>query len=188
MINELEAIIKSHIKSHIRTKEIYQQGETTILFVTKERLADFDSFTFRSQAQAGFKTSKFVQIIGDSNPFSEFGHKKAIDHLTKLMHKSEKKLLFGDTSNQYGGANGVVGEWLEKNPTQAEKVIANIVYPESIIAVKEWGCSSSTYVKNYIVLCDPNLNGYCKFGDDIILSDNLADELVCYEGGVISFE
>jgi hypothetical protein len=59
-----------------------------------------------------------------------------------------------------------------------------VVYPETFTAVNEWGCTISDPVKNFFVV--GSKDGPAGFGDDAYLSDNLADTLICFEGGVQS--
>ncbi len=63
--------------------------------------------------------------------------------------------------------------------------MANIVANESLAVIEKYQCPHSEKIQNFLIVDDGN--GGCQFGDDINLSDPLAEELICLEGGVISF-
>lgn len=60
------------------------------------------------------------------------------------------------------------------------ETIANTVTIHTCQAIKEWGARFSKTAKLFTVV-----PGY--FGDDIDVTDNICDELVCFDGGVQSF-
>ncbi|MES2141719.1 MAG: hypothetical protein V4471_02385 [Pseudomonadota bacterium] len=190
-MNKLNAIINSNLEFR---KILIQRDGLNVFFIEKEKLEtnekgeiqiDFLSLRKELQEILVLPSGTCFQVIGDSNPFSKLGHRYAGTVLQTLMQKHQGPVLYGFTSNKDGGANGVVGEWLENNPEYSNKVVANIVYPESIIAIQDWECTYSEAVKNYLVVFDDQKD--CHFGDDVALSDNLAKKLLCLEGGVISF-
>ena len=190
-MNKLNTIIKYNLKSR---KVLIQQDGLNVFFIKKKELeknaqdkvyVDFLGLRKKLKQILPSASDTCFQVIGDSNPFSEWGHRYAGTVLQNLMQKHQGPVLYGFTSNKNGGANGVVGKWLENNPEYNNKVVANIVYPESITAIQDWECTYSEAVKNYLVVFDDKKD--CHFGDDIALSDNLAKKLLCLEGGVISF-
>jgi hypothetical protein len=121
------------------------------------------------------------QIIGDSAAFSEEANKFLLNKLAELK-KFEGVIFYGFTGE---GANGVIAELIEEKILSAEKIIANIVANESLAVIEKYQCRYSEKVQNFLIVDDGH--GGCQFGDDINLSDPLAEELICLEGGVISF-
>lgn len=130
---------------------------------------------FQLQTYSGKK------IIGDSAAFSEEANKFLLNNLAELK-KFEGVVFYGFTGE---GANGVVAELIEKEILSPNKIIANIVANESLAVIEKYQCPHSEKIQNFLIVDDGN--GGCQFGDDINLSDPLAEELVCLEGGVISF-
>lgn len=186
IIEPLETAIKAY--NNVNPGDLWEliRKNINVFFIKKSALdkIDFSNFRLNLQKTLSLSTEQCLQVIGDSNPFSEKGHRYSVKLLFDVMKRHAGPILYGFTSNNNGGANGIVAECLEKDRSQSNKVVANIVYPESITAISEWGCTYSEAVKNYLVVVDPQ---GCRFGDDIMLSDNLAEKLVCFDGGVISF-
>jgi hypothetical protein len=163
-----------------------EEGEKIFLF-EQNKLGAIDYLSFRSQLKEKLflSSGQGLQVIGDSNPFSKSGHRRAIEILEPLLKDYPGFLLYGFTSNQHGGANGVVEDCLKLNSSLIAKVCANVVYRDSIKAIKEWECTFYEEIKNYLVVFAKEKD--CCFGDDIELSDKLAEKLLCLEGGAISF-
>ena len=122
-----------------------------------------------------------IQIIGDSAVFSDEAHQFLLEKLAKL--KTFKGLIFYGFTGE--GANGIVTDLIEKEIVLTEKVIANIVANESLKVIEKFQCRYSEKIQNFFIVDDGK--GGCQFGDDINLSDSLASQLICLEGGVISF-
>ncbi len=101
--------------------------------------------------------------------------------LTEL--KTFKGLIFYGFTGE--GANGIVADLVKNEIILAEKVMANIVANESLTVIEAYQCPYSKTIKNFLIV-DDGMGG-CHFGDDINLSDSLAEQLICLEGGVISF-
>lgn len=122
-----------------------------------------------------------IQIIGDSAAFSDKAHQFLLEKLAELQ--TFKGLIFYGFTGE--GANGIVADLIEKEIILAEKVVANIVANESLKVIEDFECRYCKKIKNFFIVDDGH--GGCQFGDDINLSDSLAEQLICLEGGVISF-
>lgn len=122
-----------------------------------------------------------IQIIGDSAAFSVKAHQFLLDQFAELK-KFEGLIFYGFTGE---GANGIVADLIKKETTLAKKVMANIVANASLEVIEKYDCPHSKEIENFFIVDDDN--GDCQFGDDINLSDALAAQLICLEGGVISF-
>lgn len=146
----------------------------------------------------GLKGKRLVQVVGSSKPFSPEGTRAARDFITPF--------LSGDHIIEYGftghvrpaegklDINSFVSEFVEKNPQEAYRVLANVV-GHTVIALEKWGCKGQPRTSNYVIVYNQHgMNeGFTKFGDDVIASDFIMskednDLLVVIEGGWQSFK
>lgn len=148
-------------------------------------------------AKMNLKTRRMVQIVGSSNPFSVKG--------TKIVREFLKPHFLGDHMIEFGytghinqdssklDINSFLNEYVEDNPSEAHRVLANVV-GHSVIALNLWGTKVSSLVSNFVVVFNEHGmgEGFTKFGDDVMASDFIMspednDLLVVIEGGAQSF-
>lgn len=176
VIEELKNQVTDSSFIHCR-KEFYNY-----LYLLKNNIVDvIPSLRDTLKELFQLQTYSGKQIIGDSAAFSEEANKFLLNNLAELK-KFEGVIFYGFTGE---GANGVVAELIEKKILSTEKIIANIVANESLAVIEKYQCRYSEKIQNFLIVDDGN--GGCQFGDDINLSDPLAEKLICLEGGVISF-
>lgn len=156
----------------------------------------------------GRDQANMIQLIGDSNQFTEVGTNFVRNFLKSRFAKAaviEYGFTGYKTANELD-VNSFVTEFLEQYQDQADKVIANIV-GHTHIALTKWGTIGSAKVRNFTVIYNEagitqepvynehgiKIGGFTTFGDDIITSDNLlqasdGDRFICLEGGAQSFK
>lgn len=109
MTDRLTKIIQDN---HKVRAALIQQDRLNVFFVEKEQLdnkkINFDALREELKDKLLLMNCEFLQVIGDSNPFSKTGHQDAVKLLQMLMEAGQSILLYGFTSNEHGGANGVV--------------------------------------------------------------------------------
>lgn len=153
------------------------------------------------------RPQNMLEIIGDSAQFSEAGS----NYVRKVLREEfsgNHIIEYGFTGYTKGkelDINSFVNEYVDENPTQAYKILANIL-GHTHMALTQWGTSGSSHVRNFVVVYtqdgmtqEPVYNkegmkvrGFTTFGDDIIISDHIlqakdGDRMICVEGGVQSF-
>lgn len=145
----------------------------------------------------GLKTRRMVQIVGSSNQFSVEGTKLAREFL-KPYFEGEHILEYGYTVHITADMvkldiNSFLNEYIEENPSEAHRVLANVV-GHTLTALNDWGCKVSDKVSNFVIVYNDNgmQEGFTKFGDDVIASDYIMsaeddDLLLIVEGGPQSF-
>jgi predicted ATPase len=168
----------------------------------------FAQFKSKITRLMGVKKNNAMQLIGDSNQFTREGTEWAREFLKRRFAQAGL-IEYGFTGYKTAyksDVNTFVNEYLDQNPSQAYRVLANIV-GHTVMALNQWGTSGSPYVRNFVVVYNdagavdlPKYNdkfekvaGFTTFGDDIIISDfffNPADNdrFVCLEGGAQSFK
>jgi Predicted ATPase len=147
-----------------------------------------------------------IQLVGDTNLFTENGH--------AFAHKFLKERINGKNMIEYGfsghkketfDANEFLNEFVNQNPSESHRFLANVLSQTRDALLKpSWNCSISD-VKNFVVVYNKygmevepvyvnkiKTTGYTTFGDDITMSDYLlqaqdGDRLICLEGGPQSF-
>lgn len=128
----------------------------------------------------------FLQVVGDSARFSLEGTEFARKFLeAKLSWK--RPLLWGYTGkgkkgDSTFGVNQLVNNWIDEDPSRAERTMANVVSHHTPIALEDWGCNIAASNTNFFLVY-----GDARFGDDIVSSDTLCGAFVCIEGGIQSF-
>lgn len=174
----------------------------------QQETINFPEFKKKLTTLMRVKRTNGLQVIGDSNQFSEEGTEFARPFLKKRL---ERAGLVGYGFTGYKTAfksdvNTLVNEYLDEHPEQAYRVLANIL-GQTTVALNQWGTSGSPYVRNFVVVYNsagamevPKFNekfekisGFTTFGDDMIVSDYLFsaadnDRFVCLEGGAQSFK
>jgi hypothetical protein len=88
-------------------------------------------------------TPKIIQVIGSSDPFSESGTSYAYLFLCQYLNNYNCTVQYGYTGSKTTnldrlGANDLVSKYLEENPIESPRFVANIVaksyiYPFQII-------------------------------------------------------
>jgi len=148
----------------------------------------------------GLKNRRAIQLVGDSGLRSVF-----TPEATEFVRQFLKKEFDGDHILEYGytggqiprqqlDVNSFINEYLDDNPDQAPRVLANIL-AHTVYALKNWKCVVSPKVINFVVVYNEDgVEGanFTKFGDDVTISDNLltaqdGDKVICLEGGAQSF-
>jgi hypothetical protein len=164
-----------------------------------EQLAvSFKNFKQLLHYKMGIKTTKAIQIIGDSTPFSKTGTNFARSFLAPRLtgnHLVEYGYTGQSPAKDSLDINALVNEYIDSTPDQAYRFLANIV-GHTPIALEQWECYGSTHVHNFIVVFnDTGMQNdmHTKFGDDVIMSDHLLDPahedaVICLEGGAQSFK
>lgn len=155
----------------------------------------------------GTSSKNTLEVIGDSAQFSEQGSNYVRAILRKYF-AGEHLIEYGFTGYRKENTldtNSFINEYMDENPDQAYRVLANIV-GHTHVALNEWGTAGSALIRNFVVVYtndgmqeEPAYNlegikisGFTTFGDDIIMSDYIlqaqdGDRIVCVEGGVQSF-
>lgn len=168
----------------------------------------FAQFKSKITKLMGVKKNDALQLIGDSNQFTREGTEWARAFLKKRFAKAGL-IEYGFTGYKTAyksDVNTFVNEYLDQNPNQAYRILANIV-GHTVMALNQWGTSGSPNVRNFVVVYNdagatelPKYNekfekiaGFTTFGDDIIISDYLFnpannDRFICLEGGAQSFK
>lgn len=195
----------------IKLIRVKSQAGLTINFfgIEKDQQAKvpFAQFKAKLAKVMGIPTQNALEIIGDSSQFSETGSNYVRSFLRP--HFAQNRMIeYGFTGYVKGkelDINSFLNEYVEDDPSQAHKVLANIV-GHTHTALTQWGTAGSFHVRNFVVVYsadgmskEPMYNhegkkvrGYTTFGDDIIISDHLlqaadGDRVICMEGGVQSF-
>ncbi|MFZ0219617.1 MAG: hypothetical protein WAL30_05360 [Candidatus Aquirickettsiella sp.] len=156
----------------------------TYLYILKNQITEPLKPLITETLKKLFKLETYagLQIIGDSAAFNAAATDFVQDKLENKLSQFNGLIYYGFTGE---GANGVVADLLEKDLLSSAQVIANIVANDSLTVINTYKCRFSEPIRNFLIVGDGN--GGCKFGDDIELSDQLAEQLICLEGGVISF-
>ncbi len=196
------------------TKEV--DGKIYKFFgIAKDKQATTDYTAVRShilQEMGLAQETRTLQIIGDSAQYnpeqSKFMQKYFNEKMQKSSHDDEL-VIYGYTSRYKDNSsektkgrtevNGLVNYWVDQNPEQAKRVLANVVCFHTRQALTEsgkvmsgsttdkgWGCDTSEHVTNFFLVYDTKGKG-ATFGDDTISSDELTDKCYTYEGGIQSF-
>lgn len=172
------------LKNHVNALSfIYCKKEfNNFLYLHKQNIVNVIPHV-KTKLKELFQLSYYssLQIIGDSAAFSDKAHQFLLEKLAELQ-TFQGLFFYGFTGE---GANGIVADLIEKEIILAEKVVANIVANESLKVIEEFECRYCKKIKNFFIVDDGH--GGCQFGDDINLSDSLAEQLIFLEGGVISF-
>ncbi|MBP6986073.1 MAG: hypothetical protein KBB83_05720 [Alphaproteobacteria bacterium] len=191
--SSLDAKDLSHVFVNLRDGRTYYG-----LYQTELEKANYAQLKAQIAQNMGLKTNRLVQVVGSSKPFSVEGTRQAREFLTPF--------LAGDHIIEYGftghvrpaegklDINSFVSEYIENNPRQAFRVLANIV-GHSVVALEKWGCKGQPRISHYVVVFNEHgmKEGFTKFGDDVVASDFIMskdsdDLLVVIEGGWQSFK
>ncbi len=132
-------------------------------------------------ASIGANSIPFVEVVGDSAPFSLEGTLRARDFIARHIKNNVTEYGYTGYVNKDGTrcTNAIVSELVVKN-RMLDLTIGNLVATHTPIALEKWGCSGPDL--RYYTLVHP-----ARFGDDIITTDYLADRLVVTEGGIQTF-
>lgn len=183
LISNLKEIIEE-LKNHVNASSfiLCKKELSNFLYLHKQNIVSVIPY-LKTELKELFQLPHYsgIQIIGDSAAFSNKAHQFLLEKLAELKF-FQGLILYGFTGE---GANGIVADLIEKEIILAEKVLANIIANESLKVIEEFNCRYCKKIKNFFIVDDGN--GGCQFGDDINLSDSLAAQLICLEGGVISF-
>ncbi len=132
-----------------------------------------------------------IEIVGDSAPYSVEGTDKAYRFLDQNLSKNSV-WIYGYTGHQKdSGAkciNAVVSHLAEKR-VHLDKTIGSLVGFHTPFALTTWGCKGP-HLNHYILVYgddETSPKTGTVFGDDIITSDFLSDQLLLVEGGIQSF-
>jgi len=148
---------------------------------------------------------RVLQLVGDSNWFGKQGLKTGRQLMAQRLPENHV-IEFGYTSRKRDGnavcINGLVNEYLDQYPEEASRVLANIL-GQTVVALGSWGAWASPHIRNFVVVYNEGqgtdakpvyekvngeqIAGYTTFGDDVTMSDEMCDELICQEGGAQSF-
>lgn len=164
---------------------------------------DFGQFNQKLLANMGCKGKTIVQVVGDSNRFSAEGTSFGRKFVRQRLH-DDAVLEYGYTGYKTGGqeldANSFLNEFVDENPEQAGRMLANVL-GHTVWAINKWGCYVSPHVHHFVVVYndagiteEPKFNcegiktaGFTTFGDDVKMSDFVCNKLICLEGGAQSF-
>lgn len=200
---------KYEIKQFLRPVRLIEvrDNEATYNFygihVNEQSIVDFNNFKRMLLEKMGYAGKHVLQIVGDSGRFSPEG--------TAFGRKFVRERLPGDFVIEYGftgyktggaelDANSFINEFVDEQPIQAPRVLANVL-GHTVWAITKWGCYVSPHVRNFVVVYndagmseDPQFDtegkktaGFTTFGDDVQMSDFSCDRLLCLEGGAQSF-
>lgn len=153
---------------------------------------DFNKLRGEISKELGFAgTKKFMQVIGDSAAFSKAGTAYGRKFIPKYLSNNENSImLYGLTGNvshdgSQADVNQLVSEYIDNEPEQAKRFIANVVDFHSILAMEKWGSTVPNHINNFFLVYTDGPEPSAKFGDDIIVSDGLTnDKALCLGGGV----
>lgn len=179
--------------------QLSESGGKNFYGIDQKNLETTDYKNLKSQLveKMGLKTRRMVQIVGSSNPFSVEGTKIARDFLRPFF-EGDHMLEYGFTGHinedmSKLDINSFLNEYIECNPSQAYRVLANVL-GHSVAAMNNWGCKVSDLVSHFVLVFNEHGmgEGFTKFGDDVIASDFIMspednDLLVVVEGGAQSF-
>lgn len=156
--------------------------KTHYLYLPKNQISEPLHPSIKQTLKNQFFLEKYagIQIIGDSAAFESSATEFLQNELAHRLKNFDGLIFYGFTGE---GANGILSDLLSKQLLSPAQVIANMVANESLEVIKKYNCKYSAHVQNFLIVGDGN--GGCKFGDDINLSDQLAEQLICLEGGVI---
>lgn len=135
--------------------------------------------------------TKVVQVVGDSLPYSQTGTEMAKELLRQKI-TSDCMVLYGYTGHAKQDGTRCVNAALSDIVQEKElmdKTVGNLVGFHTLQALQNWGCSGPD-LSHYIVVYgddDSKRDTGTVFGDDILVSDSIHDELLMVEGGVQSF-
>ena len=186
---------------HIKLVTVDVPGVNTYQFfgVHVDQEANVNFAEFKQKVMEHVRTPGFptVQLIGDSNQFSQ----PATQFARKFLEREfagAKLIENGYTGHQSDGreldVNSLLNEYVDRDPAQAQRVIANVL-GHTETAINKWGCYVSPCITNFVVVyndygMDDKMRTH--FGDDVIISDNFlrpecGDYVICLDGGIQSF-
>ncbi len=190
----------------VRLIEVREQGDVYNYYgvhVNDQQYIDFAQFKYKISTRMGFLGKPIIQIVGDSNRFSPAGtafcRKFVREHLA-----NDSIIEYGYTGYKTGGqeldTNSFVNEYIDEQPIQSRRILANVV-GHTLFAINKWGCYVSPHVHHFVVVyndsgmaTEPQFDengkktaGFTTFGDDVTMSDFACDRLICLEGGAQSF-
>ncbi len=135
------------------------------------------------------------QIIGDSEKFSEVGTKFSRKELMNLFeHNRDNIFYYGFTGNsgengRLADTNHLVSEYLDdkaQGTSRAQRFVANVVDKHTTTAIKEWGCSISENISNFMMVYSNSKEPEVEFGSDAGLDALTTKRAVCLDGGIQS--
>jgi hypothetical protein len=158
-----------------------------------DALSTLDYAALKRQIVSNMKaeSSKITQLVGDSHNFSKTGTGIAREFIAQYL-RGKHIIEYGFTGYLVDGdeldLNSLVNEYIEANPGEAYRVLANVV-DHTVTALSVWGCRVSSKVRHYVVVYGSQST---RFGDDVLASDLILnkhdnDLLVVVEGGAQSF-
>lgn len=140
-----------------------------------------------------YECDSIIQVIGDSAPYGIQETKFAFNYLSQKLEQHQNAILLygftghGDNDGRLD-VNQLVNEWIDQNPKQANRVIANVVDHHTTLAIQKWGVKVSNSVRNFYLVHSLGETPTTLFGDDTISSDGLTNQVCfCLEGGIQSF-
>lgn len=173
---------------------VHMQDQAQVDFLTLKRMIT---------SRMGLEEQPVMQIVGDSGRFSPEG--TAYGRTFVRKHSPGKFIIeYGYTGYKTGGqeldANSFLNEYIDEQPEQAARVLANVL-GHTVWAINKWGCYVSPHVRHFVVVYndagmtqEPQFDadgkkvaGFTTFGDDVTMSDYTCDRLLCLEGGAQSF-
>jgi hypothetical protein len=164
---------------------------------SKEAGINFSEFKEKVMAHLKMSGKQTIQLIGDSNQFSESGTEFARTFLEKEFSNG-CFIEYGYTGHQSDGkeldVNSFLNEYVDTEPSIAKRVLGNVVN-QSKTAIEKWGCYVSPHITNFVVVYNDHGSDPQKgtmFGSDVIISDRFLssenqDRVICLEGGIQSF-
>lgn len=171
-------------------------GKTYRIFgVRKDKQKQLNFDEFRRQIAKELELHDIedaCQIVGDSAIFSEVGTKFARSDLQKMFEKENKCMFFygftgGTTDNgRLADTNHLISEIADENPERAKRIIANVVDKHTITAIKEWGCSISNSISNFMLVYSNSKEPEVEFGGDTSLDPLTNKKVKCLDGGIQS--
>ena len=136
----------------------------------------------------------FVQIIGDSQPFTSSGTKiakLAVDHFVNKQYP-QSIVMFGFTGkrNEHANidANYALTSLMVDDKINANRVLANTVDFHTPLAIEKWpNVFVSDKIMYFTFVYTNTKEPQASFGDDTLLTDQLTDTAaICLEGGIQS--
>lgn len=185
IISDLEKKIEAFENNHPLNHSSCDLGDkkSHYFYIHKKKISKSLKLSIKQQLKKVFELPHYtgLQVIGDSASFDRKASTFVQNKLLTTLQNFEGLIFYGFTGE---GANGIIADLLEKG-LSSDHIIANIVANESLDVINNYNCRYSTRITNFLIV--GNGKGRCKFGDDIELSDQLAEQLICLEGGAISF-
>lgn len=197
---EVNPMPASHGNPKVSVLELDTHGsKRTFYGIHTQDLQAVDYGQLKQQLAQNMGTQgiQLVQIVGDSNKFSEAGTIAGRAFLEP--HFSSAQILeygftgYLDADRKRLDINSFLNEWVENDPSRASKVVASVV-GHSVVALDKWGCRVTDKLKHFVVVYNDNgtSEGFTTFGADVYASDNIlraedGDYLVILDGGPQSF-